>query len=463
MQINEAFKSLIPPLSPDEYRQLEENILSDGIRDPLVLWGDTLIDGHNRYEIARKHGLTFQTVKREFDSEGAAQRWVILNQFGRRNLSAYDRSVLALKLKPIIAAEAKERQGMRVDLLNIPQKSAGSETRDELAKVAGVSHDTIAKVEKLESEAMPEVKAALATGDLSINAAYDVTRMTLKNQCEVAERIKQGEKPYDVVSDVKRRERAPEIRKPVEPRRVELESVPNVWLEPEDEDEDEPEEESVSEWEQQEEKQAEYELSEVLQEHPVLFDMYHIERKDEPADEPEPQEETPEPVECKPHIAYNSGNNEWYTPAEYIEAARAVMGGIDLDPASSEIANRTVKASAYYTAETNGLDKPWSGNVWLNPPYASDLIGRFMDKLTAERETYSQAVVLVNNATETEWFFKLVSAASAVVFPKGRVKFYKPDGETGAPLQGQAVVYIGDAPERFLNEFRRFGWGGLLS
>ena len=98
MQINEKFKSLIPPLTPDEYRQLEENILSDGIRDPLVLWGDTLIDGHNRYEIAQKHGLTFQTVEREFDSEGAAQRWVILNQFGRRNLSAYDRSVLALKL-----------------------------------------------------------------------------------------------------------------------------------------------------------------------------------------------------------------------------------------------------------------------------------------------------------------------------------------------------------------------------
>lgn len=451
MTISNTFKALIPPLSPDEYRQLEENILSDGIRDPLVLWGDTLIDGHNRYEIAQKHGLTFQTVQRDFESEGAAQRWVILNQFGRRNLSAYDRSVLALKLKPIIAAEAKERQ-IRKPAAFVLQKSVEQkpiDTQKELAKVAGVSHDTIAKVEKLESEAMPEVKAALASGDLSINAAYDVTRMTPKNQCEVAERIKLGEKPYDVVSDVKRRERVPEIRKPVEPRRVEPESAPNVWLEPEDEDE--PEEESVSKWEQQEEKQAEYELNEVLQEHPVLSDMYHIERKDEPA--------TP-PVERKPHIAYNSGNNEWYTPAEYIEAARAVMGSIDLDPASSEIANRVVKASAYYTAETNGLDKEWSGNIWLNPPYASDLIGRFMDKLTAERETYNQAIVLVNNATETEWFFKLVSVASAVVFPKGRVKFYKPDGETGAPLQGQAVVYIGDAPGNFLNKFRRFGWGG---
>ena len=180
--------------------------------------------------------------------------------------------------------------------------------------------------------------------------------------------------------------------------------------------------------------------------------------------EPHKKEEVVQGIlDRRPHVSYNSGNQEWYTPAEYIEAARAVMGSIDLDPASSEIANQTVKASAYYTAEANGLDKKWSGNVWLNPPYASDLIGKFIDKLTTERGTYNQAVVLVNNATETEWFHKLINAASAVLFPKGRVKFYKPDGETGAPLQGQAVVYIGDAPERFLNEFRRFGWGGLLS
>ena len=159
-----------------------------------------------------------------------------------------------------------------------------------------------------------------------------------------------------------------------------------------------------------------------------------------------------------PHVAFNSGNNEWYTPADYIEAAREVMGGIDLDPASSDVANEVVKADVYFTAETNGLDKPWYGNVWMNPPYASDLIGQFVDKLIAELPEIEQAIVLVNNATETEWFNKLVAKASAVCFPRSRVKFYMPDGKTGAPLQGQAVIYFGEHKERFAEVFSGKGW-----
>ncbi len=162
----------------------------------------------------------------------------------------------------------------------------------------------------------------------------------------------------------------------------------------------------------------------------------------------------------RPHVANNSGNNEWYTPAEYIAAARAVMGTIDLDPASSDIANKTVQAATYYTAETNGLDQEWEGKVWMNPPYAGELIGQFTAKLIQHVQQYDvrEAIVLVNNATETAWFQELVSEASAVAFPRGRVRFWKPDGTPGAPLQGQAIVYIGVNQERFVNEFARFGW-----
>ena len=162
----------------------------------------------------------------------------------------------------------------------------------------------------------------------------------------------------------------------------------------------------------------------------------------------------------KPHVANNSGNNEWYTPKEYIEAARKVMGTIDLDPASCEIANKIVQAKTFYTAEDNGLLKPWFGNVWLNPPYSADLIGKFAEK--AAQEEYKQAIILVNNATETVWFNTLIQVASAVVFPSSRVKFYMPDGKTGAPLQGQAVIYIGETPNTFIEIYSQFGWGAYV-
>ena len=140
------------------------------------------------------------------------------------------------------------------------------------------------------------------------------------------------------------------------------------------------------------------------------------------------------------------GNNDWYTPAEFIEAARGVMGGIDLDPASSDIAQETVKAGAYFTAETNSLDKPWHGRVWMNPPFSMPLIQQFIDKLLAEWAAgrVSQAVVLTNNATETDWFQALLEVTSGVCFPSSRIKFYSPVRTSSSPRQGQALFYLPD-------------------
>lgn len=165
-----------------------------------------------------------------------------------------------------------------------------------------------------------------------------------------------------------------------------------------------------------------------------------------------------------PHVAHNSGNNEWYTPAEYIQAARRVMGYIDLDPASSEAANEVVGAIAYYTAEDDGLSLPWVGKVWMNPPYAKALVEQFADKMAYHvgNGDVTEAIVLVNNATETAWFRKLIGVAAAVAFPASRVKFWQPNSEPGAPLQGQACIYIGHAPDLFLSEFTAFGWGATL-
>ena len=173
----------------------------------------------------------------------------------------------------------------------------------------------------------------------------------------------------------------------------------------------------------------------------------------------------------KPHVANATNNIERYTPSEYIEAAREVMGGIDLDPASCEVANLTVKATRFFDITTDGLTQPWEGRIWLNPPYARGLINRFVDKLREEffvHKRVTEAIVLVNNATETPWFQNMAREASAICFPSSRIRFFEPvEGKNGAvesvrikgsPLQAQAIFYFTRKGRvAFIDRFMEFG------
>jgi DNA modification methylase len=204
MKILQELESLIPPLSNEEFKQLERNILEEGIREPLITWNGILIDGHNRYRIAQEHDMNYETLEKEFENINRVKEWMINNQFGRRNLSNYQRSVLALQLEDVFKEKAKENYIQNVgrpsksEQISAPIKPI--ETRQEIAKVANVSHDTIAKVKKIEANATPEVKARLNTGTMSINEAYKEIKK--EEKIETLE-IKKKEYTEQSKSDIK--------------------------------------------------------------------------------------------------------------------------------------------------------------------------------------------------------------------------------------------------------------------
>lgn len=160
------------------------------------------------------------------------------------------------------------------------------------------------------------------------------------------------------------------------------------------------------------------------------------------------------------HRAQGTGENEWYTPEQHIHSVRTVMGAIDLDPATSELANQKVQAETIFTQSENGLEQEWHGRVWLNPPYSQPAISQFSEKLASEWESgrIQSAIALTHNYTDTKWFHRLAKTCRAICFTKGRIGFQNPEGKTAAPTQGQAFFYFGDAPDQFAEEFSRHGF-----
>ena len=167
------------------------------------------------------------------------------------------------------------------------------------------------------------------------------------------------------------------------------------------------------------------------------------------------------PRDEKPvHVSHNSGENEWYTPERIVNTARELMGGVDCDPASTETANEIVQAETFYDIDADGLQQQWHGRVWMNPPYGQPLIKNFCAAFIEKYESgeFSEGCVIVNNATETEWFHTMIAVASAICFLKGRVRFIDKNGDpANTPLQGQVILYFGEDFDRFEELFSKFG------
>lgn len=243
--IDNEFKNLIPPLTPEEFAGLKQSLMSEGCRDPLVLWGNILIDGHNRYDICTRKNIPFTTVQKEFASREDAILWMIDNQEARRNLTAYARGVLEERRISILQKQAKDNQAAaggdkkseefkKIALCEITQSDSASGQREsscdkplkidvkkELAKRIGTGEQTASRILTLNKriaqaieEEKPiagrkpeELKAQLISGNVSINEAYQAVKKEERQQLiqKQVEEIEQGniEKPtglFDVIS-----------------------------------------------------------------------------------------------------------------------------------------------------------------------------------------------------------------------------------------------------------------------
>lgn len=216
--VNEELKAYIDPLTAEEHDALERSILAEGCRDALVLWGNVLVDGHNRYGICQKHGLPFQTVQNpRFKSMEDVHLWMIDQHLGRRSISDYQRGVLALRKREIVAERRSRRTAVEsgaapaaepvaaAELAPAPEAAAAPlppqdslETREALAKAARLSSSQVVLIEKIQKQGAPELVAAVRAGMVSINAAAAVATLPAEEQAAAAaagaEELKQAAK-----------------------------------------------------------------------------------------------------------------------------------------------------------------------------------------------------------------------------------------------------------------------------
>jgi len=222
--VNEELKAYIDPLTQDEHDALERSLLAEGCRDALVLWGDVLIDGHNRYGICSRHGIPFNTVQNtRFKSMDDVHLWMIEQHLGRRSVSDYQRGVLALRKRDILETRRRaEQEQLRresdgeaaindanSDADTPPWEPAPKLSKADLAREAKLSPSQVTMIEKIHDHATAEVIEAMRVGAISLSAAATVASLPEDEQRAAArggkDELKQAAKR---VRDAKRKPKA---------------------------------------------------------------------------------------------------------------------------------------------------------------------------------------------------------------------------------------------------------------
>lgn len=231
ISINDELRTYVDPLTLHEYATLERSILAEGCRDALVLWGDVLIDGFNRYAICRKHGIAFRTVQNDrFASIDDVKLWMIDNQLGRRSVTDFQRGMLALRKKAILTERAKAKEEGRTgdapaDVSGAAPEQPALVTREEVAKAAGISSNAVSRIEKIQRTAAPELVEAVRTGAISINAAAAVASLPTEEQVaavvagkkelqQVAKQVREAKSPSKAAKAEARMETKIEVPAP---------------------------------------------------------------------------------------------------------------------------------------------------------------------------------------------------------------------------------------------------------
>jgi N6-adenosine-specific RNA methylase IME4 len=202
MEILQELESLIPPLSNEEFKQLERNILEEGIREPLITWNGILIDGHNRYRIAQEHDMNYETLEKEFENLNDVKIWMVNNQLGRRNLQDFVRGELFSVIEDILKQKGKEKQlltlnkGLEAPVLSIIDKTEHN-TQKIVAEKLGWSTGKKAMFDIVKTKAPEQVKEKLRTGEVSINQAYK----EIKKEEKKVERVELIQKQIEDIEE----------------------------------------------------------------------------------------------------------------------------------------------------------------------------------------------------------------------------------------------------------------------
>lgn len=357
---------IFPLLGEEELKALAASIDRSGQREPIKLYQGDILDGRNRYLAITRHCAPGREPKFEDVSPASPIEYVINLNEERRHLNDSQRKMAAARAEPFYAAEAKKRQGTRVDLMADLPSSDGRRrperpARDEAGAAFRVPGRGVQQAKTVQKAGSQKLIEAVDRGDLSLGKAEQITKLY----------------PDKKTQDT-------QVKAIAESKMV-------------------------------------------------------------------------------TRVKGLTGEVEWYTPGLYLDAAIAVMGGIDLDPASSRAAQEHVQAGRYFTLEDDGLKQRWSGRVFLNPPYAMPFVKDFVRKMVAayEAEDISEGILLTNNATDTEWFHMAAYACAALCLTRGRIRFLEASNgdliEKPSPTHGQTFFYFGPKAHQFEKVFSEHG------